>query len=243
MRDQLALAYECLDVENRRESVLDFLKGMGFISPAATWERLQLNYLGRELNKLTKGNGDIMARKITLEQKKNAVKIAINGGDPIKYLLDCGSKNPVNMWATIKATLKQTDPETYAKVPDQRKNGAKKRNEKQEEPAAQDDEDEGEKEAWVPDVSPNPGILMARTPIDDAIHIAAQKVTKPVNYDGFEVCGVRGNFGTYSCSFTGGKCWRDFDDQHGDMLSYPVDDWKSFLAELRKAAAVLGVEL
>ena len=243
MRDQLALAYECLDVENRRESVLDFLKGMGFISPAATWERLQLNYLGRELNKLTKGNGDIMPKKITLEQKKKAVQIAIDGGDPIKYLLDCGSKNPVNMWATIKATLKQTDPETYAKVPDQRKNGAKKRNEKQEEPTAQDDEDEGEKEAWVPDVSPNPGILMARTPIDDTVHIAAQKVTKPVNYDGFDVCGVRGKFGTYTASIVSGKHWIDFDDPSGDTLSLPVEDWKDFLAELRKAAAVLGVEL
>ena len=134
MRDQAALAQECLEVEMRRENVLDFLKGKGFISPAATWQQLQLNYLEREPNKLTKGNGDIMARKITLEQRRKAVALAIEGGDPIKFLQECGSKNPVNMWNVIKMDLKRVDPETFAKIPDQRKNGAKKRNEKKDEP-------------------------------------------------------------------------------------------------------------
>jgi hypothetical protein len=230
LRDQLALAQECLEVEYRRESVIDYLRGKGFISPAATWQRLQLNYLDREPNKLTKGNGDIMAHKITLEQKKKAVQIAIDGGSPIDFLGMCGSKNPVNLWSTIKASLKQADPELYVKIPDQRKNGAKKRNENKEEPE---------------EVDPQPAqtVLMARTPIDDTVHIAAQKVTKPVNYDGFDVCGVRGKFGTYTASIISGKHWIDFDDPSGDTLSYPVEDWKDFLEELRKAAAVLGVEL
>ena len=171
-----------------------------------------------------------MAKKITLEQKKKAVKIAIDGGDPIKYLQECGSSNPVNMWYTIKASLKRTDPETYAKVPDQRKNGAKKRDE----PTVQDDDD---------DPDPEPSILMAKTPIDDTVHIEARKITKPVNYDGFDVCGIRGNFGTYSTCIVSGKHWIDFEDPTGDTLSYPVDDWKNFLVELRRAAAVLGVEL
>jgi hypothetical protein len=231
LRDQLALAQECLEVEYRRESVIDYLRGKGFISPAATWQRLQLNYLDREPNKLTKGNGDIMAHKITLEQKKKAVQIAINGGSPIDYLGMCGSKNPVNLWSTIKASLKQADPELYAKIPDQRKNGAKKRNEDKEEAGVQHEPE------------PVREILMARTPIDDTVHIAAQKVTKPVNYDGLDVCGVRGKFGTYTASIISGKHWIDFDDPSGDTLSYPVEDWKDFLEELRKAAAVLGVTL
>jgi hypothetical protein len=188
MRDQMALAQECLEVEYRRESVIDYLRGKGFISPAATWQRLQLNYLDREPNKLTKGTGDIMAHKITLEQKKKAVQIAIDGGSPIDYLGMCGSKNPVNLWSTIKASLKQADPELYAKIPDQRKNGAKKRNENKEEPEAEEPAED------------TPQILMARTPIDDTVHIAAPKITKPLNYDGLEVCGVRGKFGTYSFS-------------------------------------------
>ena len=239
MRDQAALAQECLEVEMRRENVLDFLKGKGFISPAATWQRLQLNYLGREQNKLTKGNGDIMARKITLEQRRKAVAIAIDGGDPIMYLQACGSKNPVNMWSVIRMDLKRVDPETFAKIPDQRKNGAKKRNEKKDEPTVEPEEAEAFNGAKID----GRAIMSAMTQIDDTVHIAAQKITKPVNYDGFDVCGVRGKFGKYSFSDINGKHWIDFDDPSGDTLSYPVEDWKDFLAELRKAAAVLGVEL
>lgn len=235
MRDQAALAQECLEVEMRRESVIDHLKGMGFISPAATWQRLQLNYLDREPNRLTKGNGDIMPQKVTPEQKKKAVQIAIDGGDPYEFLRECGSLNPAKIWGLIRAHMKEEDPETFAKIPDLRKNGAKKRNENKEEPEVFSLEDA--------DPQPCPPLLMARTPIDDTVHIAAQKVTKPVNYDGLDVCGVRGKFGTYTASIISGKHWIDFNDPSGDTLSYPVEDWKDFLEELRKAAAVLGVTL
>lgn len=241
MRDQMKLAQECLEVEYRRESVIDYLKGLGFISPAATWERLQLNYLGRELNKLTKGTGDIMARKITLEQKKKAVQIAIDGGNPIDYLRMCGSKNPVNLWSVIKASLKQADPETYAKIPDRRKNGAKKLNEKKDDPTMESEEVE---DFHVEEIDEDvPAILTARVATEDTVHVKVKKITKPVNYDGFDVCGVRGKFGKYSFSDINGKQWLDFDDPSGDTLSFPVEDWKDFLTELRKAAAVLGVEL
>ena len=241
MRDQMTLAQECLEVELRRESVLDFLRSKGFISPAATWQRLQLNYLERQPNKLTKGNGDIMGRKITLDQKERAVTLAINGGDPIKFLQECGSRNPVNMWNVIKMNVKQKDPETYAKIPDQRKNGAKKRNEKKDEPTVEPEEVET---FHVEEVDEDePAILTARVATEDTVHVKVKKITKPVNYDGFDVCGVRGKFGKYSFSDINGKQWLDFDDPSGDTLSYPVEDWKDFLAELRKAAAVLGVEL
>ena len=47
-----------------------------------------------------------MARnKLTLEQKKKAVEIAQNGGDPLKYLEKCGSKNPSAAWFYIKKTI------------------------------------------------------------------------------------------------------------------------------------------
>ena len=59
--------------------------------------------------------------KLTLEMKKKAVQIAIDGGDPLKYLSDCGYTAPEKMWGYIKSTLKDKDPETYAKIPDRRK--------------------------------------------------------------------------------------------------------------------------
>lgn len=47
-----------------------------------------------------------MARnKLTLEQKKKAVEIAQNGGDPLKFLEKCGSKNPSAAWFYIKKTI------------------------------------------------------------------------------------------------------------------------------------------
>lgn len=59
--------------------------------------------------------------KLTLEIKKKAVQTAIDGGDPIKYLADCGYTAPDKMWCYIKAQLKEKDPETFAKIPDRRK--------------------------------------------------------------------------------------------------------------------------
>ena len=189
-----------------------------------------------------------MPQKVTPEQKKKAVQIAIDGGDPYEFLRECGSLNPAKIWGLIRAHMKEEDPETFAKIPDLRKNGAKKRNENKEEPK----EDcvpitktakELIKASWKPESESVSPLLMARTPIDDTVHIAAQKVTKPVNYDGLDVCGVRGKFGTYTASIISGKHWIDFDDSSWDTLSYPVEDWKDFLEELRKAAAVLGVTL
>lgn len=54
--------------------------------------------------------------KITLEQKKNAVKIAIGGGNPLTYLKQIGSKNPGAAWYMIKKQLQSADPEAYEKL-------------------------------------------------------------------------------------------------------------------------------
>ena len=67
----------------------------------------------------TKGS-DIMS-KITLENKKTAVQLAIKGKNPLEYLKQCGSKAPDKTWYAIKAALKKTDPELYAQIPDFRK--------------------------------------------------------------------------------------------------------------------------
>ena len=71
-----------------------------------------------------KGTGN-MARKLTLEQKKRAVQIAIDGGDPIEFLRECGCDAPGGTWWSIKNKLKTTNPELYAKIPDGRKKNAK----------------------------------------------------------------------------------------------------------------------
>ena len=55
--------------------------------------------------------------KVTREQKAKAVQIALEGGDPLRYLENCGASNPAQMWYAIKGVLKENDPEIYAKIP------------------------------------------------------------------------------------------------------------------------------
>ena len=68
-----------------------------------------------------KGEGEKRGMKpmIPTEVKDEAVQWAIDGGDPIALLAPY-TKNPKANWSSIKAKLKETDPETYAKLPDLR---------------------------------------------------------------------------------------------------------------------------
>lgn len=117
--DRAELAKECVAVEKAGGSVREFLAEHGCISPWGTWYRLQKEELHRSESQITSGKGDAnkLSRKITLEQKKKAVQIAIDGGDVLEYLRQLGSKNPSGLWWTIKNDVKAADPELYAKIP------------------------------------------------------------------------------------------------------------------------------
>ena len=117
MRDQRELALKCLEVEDAGGSVIEFLKGMGFISASATWQRLQLNELGRLPSKLRDGKENVNMGKLTLEDKKKAVQIAVDGGNPLEYIRSCGVKNAAEAWGNIKRVVKETDPEAFEKIP------------------------------------------------------------------------------------------------------------------------------
>lgn len=66
-----------------------------------------------------------MKREVPKEAKDEAVRIAIEGGDPIEYLGKY-SINPRGMWTYIRSVLKDKDPETFAKIPNLRANPPKK---------------------------------------------------------------------------------------------------------------------
>ena len=179
-----------------------------------------------------KGDDDQVKRgKLTLEQKKRAVQIALDGGDPLKYLKDHGAGNPAAMWYTIKQNVKDTDPETYRKIPDLRN--------KSSEPTAtladamtgmQDAADEffgkceemglkvNEKETiWKPAVQP-----------------AFQD-------DDYTVTAIRHKtFGEFYHD-TDHDCidWRTLD---GDEMSMSVKGWKMLISELPAIMKRLGVE-
>ena len=128
-RHQLAL--ECVKIEKTGGSVRDFLRQQGCISPWGTWYRLQREELGRTDAQITEGKGDESMKQIRLtdDQKAQAVKIAIAGGDPRNYLRDCGSKAPDVMWQSIRAKIMAEDPETYEKLPKRIPRAGKKKQE------------------------------------------------------------------------------------------------------------------
>jgi len=115
--DREALARDCVEIESAGGSVRDYLRERGFISPWGTWYRLQKEELHRKEHEITYGRENTMATRVSLEQKKKAVQIALDGGNPFDFLSDCGSKEPAGLWWTIKQNLKKVDPETYAKLP------------------------------------------------------------------------------------------------------------------------------
>ena len=131
------LAEECVLIEEAGESVREYLASCGCISPWGTWYRLQKEELHRKDWQITDGRGGKrMGSKLTLEQKKKAVEIAIDGGNQLKYLKSIGLSNPSASWILIRKKLKTADPEKYAQLPDRA--NAKQKDEKRLKDAAEE---------------------------------------------------------------------------------------------------------
>lgn len=70
-----------------------------------------LKLIGEVHQKRRKEACSMGKHRLTLEQKKKAVEIANQGGDPLDYLKKCGSKNPSAAWHYIKQKINVTDPQ------------------------------------------------------------------------------------------------------------------------------------
>ena len=253
--EKAAILEHCLELEASGGDILGYLWSQDYITPRATWCNYQREWLGRKPYEYTDGKPRKKGRvvymkhaKVTLEQKKKAVEIALAGGDPLKYLKDHGAGNAPAMWYTIKENLKVREPETYRKLPDLR---VKWNNRKNPETVVKDGVDYEKAE--------EPTLADAMKGMNDAaeeffgacedmgLKTSTQekpKITKPVNYDGFSVRAVEGKFGSYHFQEINGKQWIDYENRDGsDELSMTVETWRGFLEEVRNAARVLGVEL
>ena len=157
-------------------------------------------------------------KKLTLEQKKKAVQIAVDGGNPLGFLEDLGIKNSAEAWSKIKAHLKEFDPDTYAQLP--------KRLPQREQKA------EAPKVVLVED----PSIAEEYR----AEQAEKQKITKPVNYDGLDIAAIRhpelGEF-YYDKKFNS----IDWRTEGGDEVSMSPMYWKKLIKELPRILTVLGV--
>ena len=170
-------------------------------------------------------NGKDETMKLTLEMKKQAVQIALDGDNQLVYLKNVGIKNPTTSWNNILDGLKKADPDTYQKLMDIKaaKKTAEKKTAKKPAPARIETPEAAKEQ------------LMEQ--------IRESKICKPLQYEDFIVRSIERNFGRYSRTDTGAGVYIDFESKTCDMLSMTVDDWKGFMVELKRAALVLGVDL
>ena len=187
-----------------------------------SWGCLRENDKKKGENRTMRG-----ATMITPEMEKEAVRIAIEGGNPRDYLASCGSKNPSAKWSLIRAKLKDHDPETYGKLPGRVMN----------KPTAGDAMAAAKEAADTFFGQCEDMGLKLETPETPE----KPKITKPVNYDGLEVSAVRDpNLGEFYYDHDH-NCidWRN---GLGDEVSLPISGWKIMVDRLAKILQALGVD-
>ena len=188
-----------------------------------------------------KGEGHM--NKITLEQKKEVVELAIQGGDYIQRLKELGAKNPAGAWFQIKKRLETADPEKLEEL-----NKALKRKSYKDRKAAKDEE-------TVPEVKiSGPIRIDAEAPEDVEVinkpdgsmrvlgHVESISDYIKKQLDQYEISAIRHkNYGEFYYDHDH-NCvdWRT---PEGDEVSMSVHGWKGLISELPRIMQMLGVEL
>ena len=207
---------------------------------------MQREELGRKPHQITEGKGsENMARKITLAQKKRAVEIALNGGNPLPYLKQCGSERPDGLWYTIKQDLKKADPAAYERLP-------KRCGEKKPEKLAEEElEEELLCEPVVPDYEPEKAeavvenketvVEKPETVVENKAETVekAETAAEPET-DPFIVTAVEGKFGEYH--FDAENNFIGWKPMEGPIICMSAEKWHKFIDEILKAMQKLYME-
>lgn len=241
--EKSAIVARCIELEKQGGDILAYLWSENYLTPRATWCNIQREWLGRKPYEYTDGKPNKKKEKkkfmnpkqkqFTAEQKAECVRIAIEGGDPKPYIKSLGFKNPPGAWHNVKEWYRRNDPEMFRKIPD--RVGRVVGRDLQLEAG-------GNYQLSVAETPEANRVTVAEVPEKKAP--APVKIQQPLGYDCFTVRGIEGEFGSYHYQDINGKQWIDYDSvDHANDLSMTVDQWRAFLAELTKAARVLGVEL
>ena len=174
--------------------------------------------------------GKINMKKLTLEDKKHAVKIALDGGNPLEYIRMCGVLNAAEAWGKIKNNLKEKDPATWERLPKRLPNPVMDR--KKEAPA-----DQVTKEAMKHPEQPvvqidGPVIIekMAETPVNEV---------KPINLKTFSISAIRTGLGEFYFDKKFNTIdWRTI---VGDEVSLTPAGWRELINTMPDVLTVLGV--
>lgn len=175
---------------------------------------------------MKKGEDKGMRTKVPEEAKQEAIQVAIAGGNPIE-ILEPYTNNPKAMWWAVKSKVKETDPETYAKLQDLRNT---REPAKEEKPVTAADAMAACQDA-------------ADTFFGQCRDMGLLKDQPAENEPEMEykVTGIRtelGNFQYYRK--TGFIDWTPNDGN--DTASLNLDEWRQFINDWPKVLKVLGVK-
>lgn len=175
---------------------------------------------------MKKGEDKGMKAKVPDEVKQEAIRAAVAGGNPIETL-EPYTRNPKAMWWAIKAKVKETDPETYAKLPDLRNTRKPAKEEKQ--------------------VTAADAMAACQEAADTFfgqcrdMGLLKDQLAESEPEMEYKVTGIRtelGNFQYYKK--TGFIDWTPNDGN--DTASLNLDEWKQFINDWPKVLKVLGVK-
>ena len=160
--------------------------------------------------------------KMSKEQREKAIEMAIAGGNPLKYLEECGAKSPSGTWYHIKKDLKAKDPDRYMELPEKYR------------PADEPKPIDGGE--WEKMETPEKAVK-AEIPEKANRPVSAPV---PVWRTDFEISAVRNSLGEfyYDKKF---NCidWRTIE---GDEVSMAPRAWLELIGILPDVMKVLGVE-
>jgi hypothetical protein len=223
--ERSAILSRCIELEKNGGDVLEYLASQHYISPRATWINFQRE-MGRKSYEWTNGKPNQerslkRMKKLTLENKKKAVQIAIDGGDPRPFLTGLGCKDAHGAWIRIRMDIKKADPETYAKLPARLPKTVQKPKPKEEKTAP---------------------VVVAEEPKEEpAPESPTLKKTAPM-IKGFTVRCVENNFGRFFFDCNSNRLY--WTTPTGEEVALSADAWKEFATDvLPTAMGILGVKL
>ena len=205
-------------------------------------------------------------KKLTEEQKQEAIQIALKGMSPVTYLEDkCGINNGYQCWKNIRDRLKVKDPETWEKV--QKALGETKARKKATKPVEEDEpKTAGEAFQACLDVADKffseceaMGLLKdkktkAKEAEDNwkeadkalnervnAMHMGEEREYAPVDIMGYQARAIeRKPFGLFFYDSNHNRL--DWTTPEGDEISMSPARWWDFIDAIPMVFAILGVD-
>lgn len=218
----------CLELEAEGGDILAYLWSQNYISPRATWCNFQREHLHRKPYQYTDGKPTTKKKRgrksmfqMTEEIRGEAIRRAMQGEDPRKYLESLGSENAGSVWWKIRKDLKDNYQEIYAQLP--KRISAKPPKAKEEPETYEADVIDYTEKTAEAHQEPKP----------------KKAGTVPLRYDGYDVCCIRGKYGEFYYDKTHGYLdWRTND---GEEVSMKPEDWMEFASEeVQKIMGILG---